>query len=33
MSRGPAEKLDELAAFHHEEFPTRLLGKYPACWD
>ncbi len=28
-----AEKGDELAAFHHEEFPTRLLGEYPARWD
>jgi hypothetical protein len=25
----PTEKCDKLAAFHHGEFPSRLLGKYP----
>src|SRR5947209_18610982 len=28
-----AQKRDELAASHHEEFPTRLLGVYPIRWD
>jgi hypothetical protein len=36
-SEGPsgraAEKGDELAASHHEEFPTRLLHEYPVRWD
>jgi hypothetical protein len=32
-SRRATEQRDELAAFHHEEIPTRLLGEYPACWD
>jgi hypothetical protein len=27
------EKRHELAAFHHEEFPTRRLGEYPARWN
>jgi hypothetical protein len=30
--RRAAEQRDELARLHHEEFPTRLLGEYPACW-
>jgi len=30
---GAAENCDELAAFHHEEFPTWLAGKYPVLSD
>jgi hypothetical protein len=31
--RRAAEERDELAAFHHEEFPTRRLGEYRGRWD